>query len=75
MAGIRDYGNRVGVPTISGGIYFDPAYTVNPLVNVGCVGFLPKSRLIPNRALAAGNRLVLCGGLTGRDGIGGVAFA
>jgi len=75
VAGIRDYGNRVGVPTISGGIYFDPAYTVNPLVNVGCVGFLPKQRLIPNRAGRIGDRLVLVGGLTGRDGIGGVAFA
>ncbi len=75
VAGIRDYGNRVGVPTISGGIYFDPSYTVNPLVNVGCVGFLPRSRLIPNSADRVGDRLVLCGGLTGRDGIGGVAFA
>jgi len=75
IAGIRDYGNRVGVPTVSGGIYFDPTYVVNPLVNVGCVGFLPKSRLLPNRARAVGDRLVLVGGLTGRDGIGGVAFA
>jgi phosphoribosylformylglycinamidine synthase subunit PurL len=75
VAGIRDYGNRVGVPTVSGGIYFDPAYVVNPLVNVGCVGFLPRSRLLPNRARARGDRLVLVGGLTGRDGIGGVAFA
>ncbi len=75
IAGIRDYGNRVGVPTVSGGIYFDPAYVVNPLVNVGCVGFLPRPRLRPNRARAAGDRLVLVGGLTGRDGIGGVAFA
>ncbi|MCI4331654.1 MAG: phosphoribosylformylglycinamidine synthase subunit PurL [Thermoplasmata archaeon] len=75
VAGIRDYGNRVGVPTVSGGVYFDPAYTVNPLVNVGCVGFLPTSRLQPNRADRAGDRLVLVGGLTGRDGIGGVAFA
>jgi phosphoribosylformylglycinamidine synthase subunit PurL len=75
VAGIRDYGNRVGVPTVSGGIYFDPAYVVNPLVNVGCVGFLPRSRLLPNRARAPGDRLVLAGGLTGRDGIGGVAFA
>ncbi len=75
VAGIRDYGNRVGVPNVSGGIYFDPAYTVNPLVNVGCVGFLPRGRLRPNRARAAGDRLVLVGGLTGRDGIGGVAFA
>ncbi|MCI4347817.1 MAG: phosphoribosylformylglycinamidine synthase subunit PurL [Thermoplasmata archaeon] len=75
VAGIRDYGNRVGVPTVTGGIYFDPKYVVNPLVNVGCVGFLPKARLLPNRARAAGDRLVLVGGLTGRDGIGGVAFA
>ncbi len=75
IAGIRDYGNRVGVPTVSGGIYFDPAYVVNPLVNVGCLGFLPRKRLLPNRARAVGNRLVLVGGLTGRDGIGGVAFA
>lgn len=75
IAGIRDYGNRVGVPTVSGGIYFDPAYIVNPLVNVGCVGFLPRARLRSNRARAVGDRLVLVGGLTGRDGIGGVAFA
>jgi len=75
IAGIRDYGNRVGVPTVSGGIYFDPSYVVNPLVNVGCVGFLPRARLRPNRARAVGDRLLLVGGLTGRDGIGGVAFA
>ena len=75
VAGIRDYGNRVGVPTVSGCVAFDPAYVVNPLVNVGCVGFLPRARLLPNRARAAGDRLVLVGGLTGRDGIGGVAFA
>jgi phosphoribosylformylglycinamidine synthase subunit PurL len=75
IAGIRDYGNRVGVPTVSGGIYFDPSYIVNPLVNVGCVGFLPRDRLVPNRAASTGDHLVLVGGRTGRDGIGGVAFA
>ena len=75
IAGIRDYGNRVGVPTVSGVVGFDPAYVVNPIVNVGCVGFLPRSRLLPNRAQAVGDHLVLVGGLTGRDGIGGVAFA
>jgi len=75
IAGIRDYGNRVGVPTVSGGIYFDPAYVVNPLVNVGCVGWLPRGRPLPNRARAAGDRLVLAGSRTGRDGIGGVSFA
>jgi phosphoribosylformylglycinamidine synthase len=75
VAGIRDYGNRVGVPTVSGMVGFDPEYTVNPLVNVACLGILPTSRLRTNRAERAGNRLVLAGGLTGRDGIGGVAFA
>ncbi len=75
VAGISDYGNRVGVPTVSGGVYFDRSFTVNPLVNVGCVGFLPRRRLVPNRAARVGDRLVLVGGLTGRDGIGGVAFA
>jgi phosphoribosylformylglycinamidine synthase len=75
IAGIRDYGNRVGVPTITGSVAFDAAYSVNPLVNVACLGFLPRSRLQPNRASRAGDRLVLVGGLTGRDGIGGVSFA
>ena len=75
VAGIRDYGNRVGVPTVSGTVYFDPDYVVNPLVNVGCVGWLPRRRLVPNRAKRAGDHVVLVGGLTGRDGIGGVAFA
>jgi phosphoribosylformylglycinamidine synthase II len=75
IAGIRDYGNRVGVPTVTGSVSFDPSYSVNPLVNVACLGFLPRDRLQPNRANRAGDRLVLVGGLTGRDGIGGVAFA
>jgi phosphoribosylformylglycinamidine synthase subunit PurL len=75
IAGIRDYGNRVGVPTVAGLIGFDADFVINPLVNVGCVGWLDRGRPLPNRARAAGDRLVLAGGRTGRDGIGGVAFA
>jgi phosphoribosylformylglycinamidine synthase subunit PurL len=75
VSGIRDYGNRVGVPTVAGLVGFDPAFVVNPLVNVGCVGWLERGRPLPNRARAAGDRLILAGGRTGRDGIGGVAFA
>ncbi|MEM0128560.1 MAG: phosphoribosylformylglycinamidine synthase subunit PurL [Thermoplasmata archaeon] len=75
VAGIRDYGNRVGVPTVAGSVGFDPAYLVNPLVNVGCVGIVPPRRIVPNRARRAGDHVVLVGGRTGRDGIGGVAFA
>ena len=48
MAGIRDYGNRIGIPTVAGGVYFDPAYTGNCLVNVGCIGFLRKDKLLNN---------------------------
>ncbi|MCI4323573.1 MAG: phosphoribosylformylglycinamidine synthase subunit PurL [Thermoplasmata archaeon] len=75
IAGIRDYGNRIGVPTITGSLTFDPSYTVNPLVNVACLGFLPRTRFLPNRSGAVGDHLLLVGGLTGRDGIGGVSFA
>ncbi len=75
VAGIRDYGNRVGVPTVAGSVGFDPTFVVNPLVNVGCVGWLAGGRPLPNRARRAGDRLVLAGGRTGRDGIGGVTFA
>ena len=75
VSGIRDYGNRVGVPTVAGSLSFDPAYVVNPLVNVGCVGWLESGRPLPNRARSVGDHLVLAGGRTGRDGIGGVAFA
>ncbi len=75
VSGIADYGNRVGVPTVSGSLTFDEAYTYNPLVNVGCVGVLRRKNLLPNRARHVGEKLVLVGGLTGRDGIGGVSFA
>ena len=73
--GIRDYGNRIGVPTLSGQVYFHPGYTGNCLVNVGCLGIMKKDELIHSRAKAAGNIYVYVGGKTGRDGIHGVTFA
>lgn len=75
VSGIADYGNRVGVPTVAGSLTFDDAYTFNPLVNVGCIGLVHRKHLVPNRARAVGDQLILAGGLTGRDGIGGVSFA
>ncbi|MGB2825181.1 MAG: AIR synthase related protein, partial [Thermoplasmata archaeon] len=45
VAGIRDYGNRVGIPTVSGGLWFDESYTGNCLVNVGCVGIAEKRNI------------------------------
>lgn len=75
VAGIRDYGNRVGVPTVAGGIVFDDGYIGNILVNVACVGFGKKSQFVKNRVGSERDVFVLCGGRTGRDGIHGVTYA
>ncbi|MGA7834142.1 MAG: phosphoribosylformylglycinamidine synthase subunit PurL [Acidimicrobiales bacterium] len=73
VSGISGYGNSVGVPTIGGELTFDDCYRGNPLVNVLCVGALPKERLVLGVASGVGNLAVLLGSRTGRDGIGGVS--
>ncbi len=73
--GIKDYGNRIGIPTLSGQVYFHKGYTGNCLVNVGCIGVMKKDELIHSKAKAPGNVYVYVGGKTGRDGIHGVTFA
>jgi phosphoribosylformylglycinamidine synthase len=73
--GIRDYGNRIGIPTLSGQVYFHKGYTGNCLVNVGCIGVMKKEELIHSKAKAPGNVYIYVGGKTGRDGIHGVTFA
>jgi phosphoribosylformylglycinamidine synthase len=73
ISGISGYGNSVGVPTVGGELAFDDCYADNPLVNVLCLGVLPKDRLVLGRASGRGNRAVLFGSTTGRDGIGGVS--
>ena len=75
VSGIRDYGNRCGIPTITGGIFFDERYTGNCLVNVGCFGIVKRNDLLKNFAGGPGECMVLAGGNTGRDGIHGVNFA
>lgn len=75
VAGIRDYGNRIGIPTVCGGVFFDSAYTGNCLVNVGCVGIVKRKDLVRNAVGGAKDLLILVGGRTGRDGIHGVTFA
>ena len=75
VSGIRDYGNRVGIPTVAGQVSFHPKYTGNPLVNVGCVGIVKKELMIHSKAGNVGDIYILAGGRTGRDGIHGVTFA
>ncbi len=75
VSGIRDYGNRIGIPTITGGFFFDESYTGNCLVNVCCLGIVKRKDLLNNFASAPGEVMILFGGRTGRDGIHGVNFA
>ncbi|MDY6959085.1 MAG: AIR synthase related protein, partial [Halobacteriota archaeon] len=75
VSGIRDYGNRIGIPTTTGMVYFDEGYLGNCLVNVGCVGIAKKSKIINSSVKEPDDIFVLVGGRTGRDGIHGVTFA
>lgn len=73
VAGVRDYGNRMGIPTANGAILFDPRYTGNPLVYCGNVGLIPKDRC--DKGVEPGDLIVAVGGRTGRDGIHGATFS
>ncbi len=73
VSGVQDYGNKLGLPTVSGAIYYDPGYTANPLVFAGCVGIAPRGSH-PTGA-RPGDRVIVLGGRTGRDGLHGATFS
>ncbi len=73
VAGVRDYGNRMGIPTVNGAVYFDNRYLGNPLVYCGNVGLLPVGKV--EKSAQAGDLIVAIGGRTGRDGIHGATFS
>ena len=73
VEGVRDYGNRIGIPTASGGLYFDDGYLLNPLVYVGCAGLIPVDKI--EKQVKPGDFIVSIGGRTGRDGIHGATFS
>ena len=75
VEGISHYGNCIGVPTVGGSVAFHGGYEGNPLVNVACVGLTNEDRLVTATAQEPGNKLVLVGNGTGRDGLGGASFA
>jgi len=75
VQGIGDYGNCIGVPVVRGEIVFDESYSGNPLVNVVCVGIVDPDTYLTARVRGPGNRLILYGASTGRDGLGGASFA
>jgi len=73
VAGVQDYGNKIGIPTVNGAILYDEGYTANPLVFCGCVGIAPKGRHCKNPQ--PGDRVIVLGGRTGRDGLRGATFS
>ncbi|GAB4344767.1 MAG: phosphoribosylformylglycinamidine synthase subunit PurL [Cyanophyceae cyanobacterium] len=75
VAGISHYGNCVGVPTVGGEVYFDPAYSGNPLVNAMALGLMETEEIVKAGASGIGNPVLYVGSTTGRDGMGGASFA
>lgn len=73
VAGVQDYGNKIGIPTVNGAILYDEGYTANPLVFCGCVGIAPKGKHCKNPQ--PGDRVIVLGGRTGRDGLRGATFS
>lgn len=73
VSGVRDYGNRMGIPTVNGAIIFDNGYLYNPLVYCGCLGIMPEDKI--TKTVTPGQVIILVGGRTGRDGIHGATFS
>ena len=73
VRGVRDYGNRMGIPTISGAVQFDPSYIYNPLVFCGTAGVIPIADI--DKEMRGGLRIIAVGGRTGRDGLKGATFS
>jgi phosphoribosylformylglycinamidine synthase II len=73
VSGVRDYGNKMGIPTVNGAVCFDERYTGNPLVYCGNVGIMPHK--FATKKVSSGDLIVAVGGRTGRDGIHGATFS
>ena len=73
VAGVRDYGNKMGIPTVNGAVLFDERFVGNPLVYCGNVGLLPVGKV--EKRVSPGMVIVVAGGRTGRDGVHGATFS
>ncbi|MFH1846483.1 MAG: phosphoribosylformylglycinamidine synthase subunit PurL [Candidatus Omnitrophota bacterium] len=73
VSGVRDYGNKMGIPTVNGAVCFDERYTGNPLVFCGNVGIMPAE--FSAKKVSSGELIVAVGGRTGRDGVHGATFS
>ncbi len=75
VSGIAHYGNCFGVPTVGGEVFFDEAYSGNPLVNAMAIGLMEIDEIMKSGAVGIGNPVLYVGSTTGRDGMGGASFA
>ncbi|MFA5271029.1 MAG: phosphoribosylformylglycinamidine synthase subunit PurL [Candidatus Omnitrophota bacterium] len=73
IGGVRDYGNRMGIPTVAGAVLFDERFLGNPLVYCGTLGLIPKDKSF--KKVEKGDLVIVCGAKTGRDGIHGATFS
>ncbi|HNQ50426.1 MAG TPA: phosphoribosylformylglycinamidine synthase subunit PurL [Candidatus Omnitrophota bacterium] len=73
VSGVRDYGNKMGIPTVNGAVLFHDSFVGNPLVFCGTAGILPKDKCA--KQAHTGEAIVVIGGRTGRDGIHGATFS
>lgn len=73
IRGVRDYGNRMGIPTVAGAVLFDERFLGNPLVYCGTLGLIPKDKCF--KKVHKGDLVFVCGAKTGRDGIHGATFS
>ncbi|MBX7209001.1 MAG: phosphoribosylformylglycinamidine synthase subunit PurL [Verrucomicrobiaceae bacterium] len=73
VRGVRDYGNRMGIPTVNGAIQFDDTFIYNPLVFCGTAGVIPIKDI--EKEVKPGHLLIAAGGRTGKDGLKGATFS
>lgn len=73
VSGVRDYGNKMGIPTVNGAVLFHEGFVGNPLVYCGTAGVMPKEKSF--KEAKTGDLIVVVGGRTGRDGIHGATFS
>ena len=75
IEGVRDGGNKSGIPTTFGQVLFHPGYLGKCLVFVTAVGIMPaqiNGQPAEEKRTSAGELVIMCGGRVGKDGIHGV---
>lgn len=76
ISGIGDYGNCIGIPTLTSQVHFSKSYDKNIVVNAMALGYLDsKTKVVKSQAKGVGNHVVYAGSATGRDGVLGASMA